>query len=66
MQQLLKLAGSVAGVVGVLLCAIAGLARVSGLYYLAGFEATAIFMVGTGIMVFACLIRLEQLVSKRD
>ena len=66
MQQLLKLAGSVAGVVGVLLCAIAGLARVSGLYYLAGFEATAIFMVGTGIMVFACLIRLEELVSKRD
>ena len=34
MQQLLKLTGSVAGVVGVLLCAIAGLARVSGIYYL--------------------------------
>ena len=59
MQQLLRLTGSVAGVLGVLICAISGLARVSGIYYLAGYEATAIFMAGTGVMVFACLVKLE-------
>ena len=59
MQQLLKLTGSVAGVLGALLCGIAGLARLSGMYYLAGYEATAIFMAGTGVMVFACLVKLE-------
>ena len=64
MQQLLNLAGSIAGVLGILLCAAAGLARISGLYYVAGFESTTIFTVGTGVMVFACLVKLEVLQSQ--
>jgi hypothetical protein len=61
MQQLLSLTGSAAGVFGVLLCAAAGLTRFMGSYYLAGYEATTLFGVGTGIMVFACLLKLESL-----
>ena len=59
MRQLLALTGSIAGVLGILICAISGLARLSGSYHLAGYEATTVFTVGTGIMVFACLIKLE-------
>ena len=61
MQQLLTLTGAIAAIFGVLLCAISGLARLSGLYHLAGYEATTIFTVGTGMMVFACLVKLEAL-----
>ena len=64
MQQLLNLAGSIAGVLGILVCTVGGLARVSGLYYVAGFQSTTLFMVGTGVMVFACLVKLEVLQSQ--
>ena len=64
MQQLLNLAGSIAGVLGILVCTAGGLARVSGLYYVTGFESTTLFMVGTGVMVFACLVKLEVLQSQ--
>jgi len=66
MQQLLTLTGSIAAVLGILLCAIAGLARVTGLYYLAGYQSTTIFMVGTGVMVFACLVKLEALSTRQN
>jgi hypothetical protein len=66
MQQILNLAGSTTAVVGILLCAISGLARVSGLYYLAGYQSTTIFMVGTGVMVFACLVKLEALSTRQN
>lgn len=63
MQKLLALTGSIAGIVGTLVCAVSGVARATGMYYLAGYEATTIFMVGTGIMVFACLVKLEVMSS---
>ena len=66
MHQLLTLTGSIAAISGILVCAISGLARVSGVYYLAGYEATTIFTVGTGLMVFACLVKLELLASRQD
>jgi len=61
MQQLFTLSGHIAAVLGILLCAAAGLARLSGSSYLAGFEATTLFMVGIGVMVFACVVKLEAL-----
>lgn len=61
MDRLLSLAGSLAAIAGILLCLIAGAGRLGGNYHLAGFEATTLFAVGTGLMVFACLARLEQL-----
>ena len=65
MQRLLNLTGSIAGVLGMLLCAISGLARASGLFYLAGYQSTTLFMVGTGVMVFACLAKLEALSAQQ-
>ena len=61
MQQLLTLSGHIAAVLGILLCVASGLARVSGSYHLAGYEATTLFMVGVGMMVFACLAKLQGL-----
>jgi hypothetical protein len=61
MSQLLNLAARATGVVGALSCALAGTMRVSGNYYLAGYEVTTLFTVGTSLMVFACLLKLEAL-----
>jgi hypothetical protein len=65
MQQLFSLTGSIVAVFGMLLCSISGLARVSGLYYVGGYQSTTIFTVGTGVMVFACLIKLEALLAQQ-
>ena len=61
MQQLLALAGNIAALVGIALCAISGLARLAGQYHLAGFENTTLFLAGVGLMVFACLLKLQVL-----
>ena len=66
MQQLLTLTGSIAAILGILLCAISGLARVFGIYYLAGYQSTTIFIVGTGVMVFACLVKLQVVLALQD
>ena len=66
MQQLFTLTGSIAAVFGMLLCAVSGLVRISGLYYLAGYQSTTIFMVGIGVMVFACLVKLEVLLAQQN
>jgi type IV secretory pathway VirB2 component (pilin) len=65
MRQLLTLTGSIAGLFGILICAISGLARISGFYYVAGYEATTVFTVGAGIMVFACLVKLELMSNQQ-
>ena len=62
MQKLLDYVGSAAGVVGMLLCAVAGFARITGEFYIGGYEATTLFIVGIGIMVFACMAKLQCLV----
>lgn len=61
MYKNLVLAGSIAGLLGALTCFMAGLARIAGYYYLAGFQSTTIFNMGVGLMVFACLIKLHAL-----
>jgi type IV secretory pathway VirB2 component (pilin) len=65
MQQLLSLTGNIAAILGILLCTVSGLARVSGLYYMAGYQSTTIFIVGTGLMVFACLAKLEIVLAQQ-
>ncbi len=64
MNQLLTLAGHTSGIVGVLICLVAGLARVGGSFYVADYEATTLFMVGVGLMVFACMVKLEFLLRR--
>lgn len=61
MKQLMTIGGNVVALIGVLACLVAGLARVSGHYYLFGYEAMTVFMGGVGLMVAACLAKLQAL-----
>ena len=64
MDLLMLFAGRTAGILGVLLCLVAGISRLTGSFYVADIQATTVFMVGTGLMVFSCLLRLESLVNR--
>lgn len=66
MYKNLVLAGSLSGILGALLCLIAGLARIAGFYYLAGYQSTTLFIAGLGLMVFACLVKLETLQPQKQ
>jgi len=64
MNKNLVFLGSVAGVIGALTCFLAGLARVAGYYYVLGYQSTTVFNVGVGLMVFACLVKLEEFAAR--
>ena len=66
MQQLFNYTGNLAGGLGILLCVAAGLTRLLGSFYLAGYAATTIFSVGTGLMVLACLVKLQALLDQQN
>ena len=61
MRAVLSNLGTASGALGAIICASAGGARLGGSFYLANFEANSLFMVGTGLMVFACFLKLEAL-----
>lgn len=64
MYKLINHLGSVVGLLGVLVCAVSGLARISGSFYLGGYAATTLFSAGVGMMVLACLLKLEALANR--
>ena len=66
MTTLINRLGTAAGLLGLFICAVSGLARVTGGYYLAQYEITSLFTAGIGLMVFACLLKLEVLLRKGD
>jgi hypothetical protein len=59
MEKMMDTVGTVLGVVGILVCLLAGASRVAGSYYLLGFETITLFIGGTSIMVAACLAKLH-------
>ena len=61
MKQFLNLSGHVAAFLGIVLCLVSGVARMAGSYHTLGFENMTLFMAGTGLMVAACLAKLEKL-----
>ena len=61
MNKLISIAGDVAAVVGILMCLLSGGARIFGTYTIAGLGTMALFTLGIGIMVFACLVKLHLL-----
>ena len=63
MAKLLEIVGNSAGLLGILICLIAGIARILGSYHVLGFEAITLFIGGISLMVMACLIKLHQLTS---
>lgn len=64
MNNSLKLLANLSALVGILICVIAGGFRVTGNYYVIGFEAMTLFFVGVGAMVFATLAKVEMLLQK--
>jgi hypothetical protein len=59
------LAGKVLGIIGIVMCVIAGITRLSGHYTLGGFPAITLFEGGTGVMVAGCFFLLWDLVTRR-
>ncbi len=64
MNDSLEWLGNSAAVVGILICLLTGVVRVTGSYYFLGFEALTLFIGGTALMVFACLVKLHQLARR--
>ena len=64
MGKMLGVLGNVSAVVGILLAFGSGLARVLGLYLVSGYTTMTLFQVGTGLMVLACLCKLEALQNR--
>ena len=61
MGKIVGAVGNVAAIVGILLAFGAGLARVLGMYLVSGYTTMTLFQVGTGLMVLACLCKLEAM-----
>lgn len=64
MKRLLQLGGDGAALLGVVVCLASGLARIAGGYYLLGFELMTLFTGGMGLMLAACLAKLQLLGMK--
>ncbi|MCB1674882.1 MAG: hypothetical protein KDI01_01235 [Halioglobus sp.] len=64
-MKLFEVVAQVAAVLGILACIVAGLARLAGSYYVAGYEGMTLFNAGVGLMVFSVLVKLEVLLRSR-
>ena len=60
MSKLIQMAGHLAAILGLAFCLVTGLTRLSGNYYVIGFEASTLFVGGIALMVAACLARLYK------
>jgi hypothetical protein len=61
MEKMLGLLGNVSALIGILLAFGSGIARILGLYLVSGYTTMTLFQVGTGLMVLACLCKLEAI-----
>jgi hypothetical protein len=65
MNDILLWAGRLAGVIGIVVCALALFVRISGSYTLAGFEVGTLFLGGTAAMVAGCFCLLLRMDDRR-
>ena len=61
MGKMLGVLGNVSAVVGILLAFGSGVARILGFYLVSGYTTMTLFQVGAGLMVLACLCKLETM-----
>ena len=54
MNTLLARLGTALGIIGILTCLTAGLVRLSGAYYLSGYSAQSLLMIGIASIIIAC------------
>lgn len=64
MKNGLRWLSDITGGLGMALCGISGVARVLGHYVIGNIGSMTIFTAGTGLMVAACLIKLQGLESR--
>lgn len=64
MNKLIANVGCAIGAAGVLVTVAAGLWRVTGHYYLAGFETMTLFVGGMGLILIGCFAKLHVLTSR--
>ncbi len=64
MEVLLVTLGRLAGIAGAVVCAVAGVARLTGAYWLGGFQVTTLLEVGVALMVLGCLCFLAVLLER--
>ena len=65
LQNYLSSAGRVAGLLGVLICAVALVARLSGVFEIMEIRTGAVFQAGVAAMVLGCLGYLELLARRK-
>ncbi len=64
MKALLLLLGRAAGLGGLLLCIVAGAARLSGQYYMGSFQLTTLLQAGIAAVVMGCFFLLLALTAR--
>ena len=64
MDDFLLLIGRSAGIVGVLICAVAGATRGTGAYAVGNFQAGTLLLVGMAAMIAGCLCFLTVLTNR--
>jgi hypothetical protein len=64
MNALLLLLGRAAGLGGILLCVVAGAARLSGQYYMGNYQLTTLLQAGIAAVVMGCFFLLLALTAR--
>jgi len=59
MQKFIQAVGNTAAILGIAICLITGMLRLSGQPVVFGFEAITLFIGGIALMVMACLTKLQ-------
>ena len=58
MNRIVSNIGLFIGIIGVFICMVGGVARISGFYYMQGLGVSTWFDVGVSLLVAACFIKL--------
>ncbi len=61
MTSLLSNLGSIIAFLGILVGLIAGVTRLTGSYYLAGYGLQSLLLAGMGLLLVGCFLKLEAL-----
>ena len=59
MKKLIQTVGDIAAILGITICLVTGVMRLSGQAVVFGFEAITLFIGGVALMVMACLAKLQ-------
>jgi hypothetical protein len=66
MMKLIQSLGDAAAILGMLVCLAAGLGRLAHRYSFGGIDVGTLFELGIGLMVFACLAKLQKLLENQN